>query len=201
MHAVRPPDPPRGQRWHTFLRNHTVSACDLLHTYDICFRPIFAFIIIDINAKEVIRVGVTRGSSEKWTAQQLRGATPFGPGPQFIIRDRDDKCGADSDRAAKGASIRVIRTVVKAPLMNATLERYVGSTRREALDHVAILGERHMKSVLEEYSLRCFNTARPHQGLGQRVPISTPRQTCPDASRVIGVPVLDGLHHDYHVAA
>jgi putative transposase len=136
MRAVRPPAPPRGQSWHTFLRNHTVWACDFLQTYDIWFRPIFTFFIIDINAKEVVRVGVTRGPSEKWTAQQLRDATPFGHGPQFIIRDRDDKFGAEFDRVAKGVGTKVIRTAVKAPLMNAIMERYVGSARREALDHV-----------------------------------------------------------------
>ena len=201
MWAVRPPAPPRGQKWHSFLRNHTVWACDLLQTYDIWFRPIFAFFIIDINSKEVIHVGVTRGPSEKWTAQQLREATPFGQGPQFIIRDRDDKFGAEFDRVAKGASIEVIRTAFKAPLMNSVCERYLGSVRREALDHVVILGERHMKSVLDEYSFRYSNTMRPHQGLAQRIPVPASRGTCSDPSKVIAIPVLGGLHHDYQVAA
>jgi putative transposase len=201
MRAVRSPSPPRGQSWHTFLRNHTVWACDFLQTYDIWFRPIFAFFIIDVNAKKVIHVGVTRGPSEKWTAQQLRNATPFGRGSQFIIRDRDDKSGASFDRAAKGAGIRVIRTAVKAPLMNSTCERFVGSARRECLDHMILLGERHMKSVLDEYCLRYFNTARPHQGLGQRVPVPAPRRTCSNVCKVIAMPVLGGLHHDYAAAA
>ena len=198
--AVRPPSPPRGQRWHTFLRNHTVWAADFLQTYDIWFRPIFAFFIIDINARKVVHVGVTRGPTEKWTAQQLRNATPFGQGPQFIIRDRDDKYGAEFDRVAKGAGTRVIRTAVKAPLMNATCERLLGSVRREALDHVVILGVRHLKSVLSEY-VGYHGTMRPHQGLGQRVPLPTPRKRCSDASKVIAVPVLGGLHHDYRAAA
>jgi putative transposase len=143
----------------------------------------------------VIHVGVTRGPSEKWVTQQLRNATPFGQGPQFIIRDRDDKYGAEFDRVAKGAGIRVIRTAVEAPLMNATMERYVGSVRREALDHVIILGERHLKSLLSEYA-RYLNTMRPHQGLGQRILISTLPQTCSDAGEIVAMPVLGGLHHD-----
>jgi transposase InsO family protein len=200
MRAVRPPAPPRGQRWHTFLRNHTVWACDFLQTYDIWFRPIFAFFIIDINAKEVIHVGVTHGPSEKWTAQQLRNATPFGRGPEFIIRDRDDKYGAEFDRVAKGAGIRVIRTAVEAPLMNATMERYVGSARREALDHIVILGVRHLRSVVSEY-VRYFNTMRPHQGPDQRIPISTPPRIRADPGKVVATPVLGGLHHNYRVAA
>ncbi len=202
MRAVRPPSPPRGQKWHTFLQNHTVWACDYLQTYDIWFRPIFAFFIIDINAKEVIHVGVTRGPSEKWMAQQLRDATPFGRGPQFIIRDRDDKFGVEFDRVAKGAGTKVIRTAVKAPLMNSTCERFVGSSRRECLDHIILLGERHMKHVLDEFCLRYFNTMRPHQGLAQRIPVPASRTTCSDAvSKVVAIPVLGGLHHDYRAAA
>jgi hypothetical protein len=84
--------------------------------------------------------------------------------------------------------------------MNATTERYVGSARREALDHIVILGERHLRSVLSEY-VRYFNTMRPHQGLGQRVPASKPRQISGDATGVVAVPVLGGLHHDYRAAA
>jgi putative transposase len=136
MRAVRAPAPPCGQRWPTFLRNHTAWACDFLQTYDIWFRPIFAFFIIDINTREVISVGVTRSPSETWTAQQLRNVTPFGQGPQFIIRDQDDEYGAEFDCVAKGAGIRVIRTAVRAPFMNSVCERFHGSVRREALDHV-----------------------------------------------------------------
>jgi hypothetical protein len=85
--------------------------------------------------------------------------------------------------------------------MNSVCERLLGSVRREALDHVIILGERHMKRVLGEYSSRYLNMARPHQGLSQRIPVSTPRQTCDDASKVVAMPVLGGLHHDCRAAA
>jgi hypothetical protein len=154
----------------------------------------------DINAEQVVHVGVTRGPSEKWTAQQLRNVTSFGRGPQFVIRDRDDKYGADFDRVAKGVGTKVVRTAGKAAHMNSTCERFLGSVRREALAHVVILSGRHMKSVLDQYSFRYFNTARPHQGLGQRISVSTPRQTCSDASKVVAIPVLGGLHHDHRAA-
>jgi len=84
--------------------------------------------------------------------------------------------------------------------MNATMERYVGSARREALDRIMVLRERHLRFALSEY-VRHFNTTRPHRGLGQRVPVSAPRQTCDDASEVVAIAVLGGLHHDYLVAA
>ncbi len=201
MNKVRPPDLPRSQRWQTFLRNHVVWACDFLQTYDIWFRPIFAFFVIDVNTKRVVHVGTTRSPTAEWTAQQLRYVTPFGEGPEFIIRDNDSKFGADFDRVAKGAGTRVLRTAVRAPLMNATCERFIGSVRREWLDHVIILGRRHLRQVLEEFSLRYFNTSRPHQGIGQRVPVPSPSQTYRKGTKINSVPVLGGLHHDYQVAA
>jgi hypothetical protein len=143
MRGARPSAPDDGQRWRTFLHNHTVWACDFLQTYDIWFRPIFAFFIVDVNAKRVIHVAVTRAPTQQWTAQQLRNATPFGQGPKFIIRDHDDKFGAVFDRVANGAWIRVRRTAVQAPLMNSVCERSLGSVRRECLEHVIILAEPH----------------------------------------------------------
>jgi hypothetical protein len=87
LRAARPSAPPRGQSWKTFLDNHTVWACDFLQVYDVWFRPLFAFFVIDVKSREVIHVGVTRAPTERWTAQQLRNITPFGEGPQVIIRD------------------------------------------------------------------------------------------------------------------
>jgi putative transposase len=201
MRGARPSVPPDGQCWRTFLHNHTVWACDFLQTYDIWFRPIFAFFIVDVNAKRVVQVAVTRAPTQQWTAQQLRNATPFGQGPQFIIRDRDDKFGALFDRVAKGAGIRVLRTGVQAPLMNSVCERFLGSVRRECLDHMIILAEQHLQQVLGEYALTYFNTARPHQGIAQRIPVPGERVRPRSAGWVTAFPVLGGLHHDYRAAA
>jgi hypothetical protein len=97
---------------------HQTWSCDFLQLYDIWFQPIFAFFIIDLGSRQVVHVGVTRNPTTTWVAQQLRNATPFGEGPRFLIRDSDDKFGVDFDRAAKGAGVRVLRTAVRAPLMN-----------------------------------------------------------------------------------
>jgi putative transposase len=201
MRGVRPPRPRGGQSWRTFLRNHTVWACDFLQSYDIWFRPIFAFFIVDVNAKRVVHAAVTRAPTQAWTAQQLRNTTPLGHGPRFIIRDRDDKFGAVFDRVAKGAGARVLRTAVQAPLMNAVCERFLGSVRRECLDHIVILSEEHLRRVLDEYALNYFNTARPHQGIGQRSPVASEHVRAPFAGSVTAMPVLGGLHHDYRAAA
>jgi len=200
MRAARPPAPHRGQPWSTFLRNHTVWACDFLQVYDIWFRPLFSFFIIDVNSKRVVHVAVTRVPTQQWTAQQLRNATPFGEGPRFLIRDRDGKYGAVFDRVARGAGLRVVKTAVEAPLMNSVCERFLGSVRRECLDHVIILGERHLVHVLREYA-GYFNDARPHQGLRQQTPVATARVPFARTGTVTAIPVIGGLHHDYRAAA
>ena len=143
-----------------------------LPAHDIRFRSIFAFFIVDINTKRVVHVRVTQHPTAQWTAQQIRDATPFGVPPAFIIRDNDGTFGADFDRVVEGAGTHVLRTAVRAPLMNSVCERFLGSVRRERLDHIIVLGERHLSQVLNEYCVRYFNTARPHQGIEQRVPYS-----------------------------
>jgi len=191
---------PSGQRWATFLENHSknIWACDFVQTYDIWFRPIFAFFIINVGTREVVHVAVTRAPTQQWTAQQLRTAKPFDKGPCFIIRDRDCKFGADFDRAAQALDTRVIKTAVRTPDMNAICERFLGSVRRECLDHVIVLNERHLLAVLVEY-IRYFNHARPHQGLNQNSP-SGP-QPAALVGEVIAFPVLGGLHYNYRRAA
>ena len=167
----------------------------------IWFRPIFAFFIVDVNPKRVVDFAVTRAPTEAWTAQRLREATPFRSGPQVLLRDGDPKCGTAFDRVADGAGIEVIRIAPCTPRMHAVVDRFLGAVRRERLDHVIILGEPHLRSVLGQYVETYFNTMRPQPGIGQRIPVSTPRQTCNDASRVGAIPVLGGLHHGYRADA
>jgi putative transposase len=199
---LKPSGRPRstGQRWATFLENHSrnIWACDFVQTYDIWFRPIFAFFIINVGTREVVHVSATRAPTQQWTAQQLRNATPFGVGPEFIIRDRDCKFGAEFDLAAQALGTRVIKTAVRTPDMNATCERFLGSVRRECLDHVIVLSERHLLAVLADY-VCYFNHARPHQALSQNSPSGTRPATL--VGEVIASPVLGGLHHDYRRAA
>ena len=155
---------------------------------------------MDVNTKRVVHFAVTRAPTEAWTAQQLREATPFRSGPQVLLRDGDPKYGTAFDRVADGAGIDVIRIAPCTPRMNAVVERFLGEVRRECLDHVIILGEQHLRSVLGQYVETYFNTMRPHQGLDQRVSASTTRKTSIDASNVVAIPGLGGLHHDYRAA-
>lgn len=191
---------PGNQTWHTFLRNHAseIWACDFLQTYDLCFRVIFIFPIIELSSRRVVHIGVTRHPTELWGTQQLREATPFGEGPQFLIRDNDKKYGGQFDRAAAGAGIKVIRTPIASPKANAICERFMGSLRRECLDFVVIINDHHLLKIVAEY-VHYFNQARPHQGIGQAVPLPKPSDTSIiPGNKVVGISVLNGLHHDYH---
>jgi len=108
------PPRPRGPTWATFLHNHALDvwACDFLPVIDLGFRAIFAFFIIDLGARRVIHVGVTRHPTDAWVAQQRREATPFGVAPRFLIRDNDTKFGPQFARVALGSRIEVLRTPI-----------------------------------------------------------------------------------------
>jgi len=204
MRDARPPQR-AGQPWATFLRNHAgeIWACDFLPVTDLLFRPLYAFFVIALGSRRVVHVGVTRHPTDAWVAQKLREATPFDQRPRYLIRDRDSKYGPTFTRVAAATGIEDLRTAYRAPRQNAVCERFLGSVRRECLDHVLILGEAHLRRVLREYA-PYFNTARPHQGLQQRIPIAGTalRLLRPEPGRTVrAVPVLGGLHHTYQRVA
>lgn len=195
----RTPQP--SQTWGTFLGNHAESiwACDFIQVTDVFFRSLFVFVMIELGSRRIVHVGVTRQPTDSWVAQQVREATPFGQGPRFLLRDNDCKYGQHVWAVTEGAGIEVLCTPIGAPKANATCERFIGSVRRECLDHLLLFDEKQGAQVMKQYSAY-FNQERPHQGLGQRVPVrSVPAPIPPPAPpfRVIGRPVLKGLHHAY----
>jgi transposase InsO family protein len=194
---------PRGQTWTTFLRSQAkgIWACDFLQLTDLFFRPVFAFFIVEHATRRVVHLGVTRHPTDAWVAQQLREATPYGQKPKFLIRDNDAKFGPAFARLARASGVRIIRTPARAPRANAIVERCLGSVRRECLDHILILGERHLRQVLCDYT-RSFNRARPHQGIQQAIPEPLPgTRVGHGVGPIRAIPVLGGLHHDYQRAA
>ena len=195
MRQVRTSASPQ-QTWLTFLHNHMseIWACDFLQTYDLCFRALFVFVIIELESRRVVLSAVIRSPSDAWVAQHLRNATPYGEGPRYLIRGNDSKYGASFGRVAAGAGIQVLRTPYGAPKANAICERFLGSLRRECLDFFLLFSERHLYRIVREY-VDYFNQARPHQGIQQRTPC--PPELLPDSGRIVSIPALGGLHHDY----
>jgi len=193
---------PRGQAWATFLRNHAgaIWACDVLPVTDLGFRPRFASFAIALGSRRVVHVGVTRHPTDAWVARQLRAATPFDRCPRYPIRDNDGTFGAAFARVAEATDIAILRAPYRAPRANATCERFLGSVRRACLDHLLVLGERHLARVLREY-VAYFNRDRPHQALAQATPEPGPGSGECRAGPVHAVPVLGGLRHVYRRAA
>jgi putative transposase len=150
------------------------------------------------QVQKVIHVGVTRSPTDPWVAQQLRKATPYREGPKYLIRDHDSKFGPCFARVAATSGIKILKTPYHAPRANAICERFLGSVRRECLDHVLILQEKQLHRVLRAY-VKYFNQARPHQGIRQQVPQGEVTSVPPDqrGDRIISVPALGGLHHEY----
>jgi transposase InsO family protein len=195
------PMPPLGQpsqTWGSFLKNHAhdIWACDFLQTYDLWFRTLFVFFIIEVGSRRVVHWAVTSHPTDAWVAQQLREATPFDMRPRFLLRDNDRKYGAEFARVASG--IEMLRTPIRAPKANAVCERFLGSVRRECLDQMLVLNERQLQRVVKEYVVY-FNAARPHQGLSGHIPIARRESEGESVhdGQVVAFPVLGGLHHDY----
>ena len=154
------------------------------------------------GTREVVHFNVARCPTDAWVTQQLREATPWGDGPKYLIRDNDDKFGRAFDAIAEGTVIEVVKIPPSSPNLNPICERILGSVRRECLDHVLLLSERPLRRVLREYVETYFNSARPHQGLSQRIPAAAAsRLVSGVGSKVVALPLLGGLHHDDQLAA
>ncbi|MBT3712630.1 MAG: transposase [Anaerolineae bacterium] len=189
-----------GQAWSTFLKNHAwhIWACDFTVVHDLLFRPLYVFVIIELQTRRIVHAAVTRSPTDEWTAQQLREATPWEDGPKYLIRDRDNKFGAHF--AAVTSSIKILKTPVRAPRANSFCERFIGSLRRECLDHMLILHRKQLHRIVQEY-VHYYNSSRPHQGIRQQIPNdfveNSPWPIGQPGGRITTTPVLGGLHHSY----
>jgi transposase InsO family protein len=143
---------------------------------------------------------VTAHLTAAWVWRQLVEATAWGRRPRHLVRDRDAGYGRDFPRRAHDLGVHAVPTPFRAPRANAIAERVIRTLRTECLDHVLVLGERHLEVVLAEYA-HYYNTERPHRSLGQTPPLPTAPGPRAPSGRIIARPVLGGLHHVYQRAA
>jgi transposase InsO family protein len=163
--------------WRTFLANHRpqIWACDFFTVQTLWFQTLYVFFYISHGRCEVMHLNVTSHPKADWVWQQLIEAMPWGTGPRFLIRDRDRSFGGDFVARARRIGIETVLTPIASPQANAIAERVVGTLRRECLDHVIVVNERHLRHLLHELfgtttepdRTRRSNSSRPPTCLGQ----------------------------------
>jgi putative transposase len=195
-----------GPTWRQFLamQAHAILAVDFAHVDTVLLRRLYVLVVIEHSTRRVHLAGITAHPTGAWVTQQARNllmdlgdrAEQF----RFLIRDRDSKFSPAFDAVFSGTDIRIIRTPVRAPRANAIAERFIGTLRRECLDHLLIAGPRHLAVVLQEF-VEHYNTHRPHRSLDQHPPAGRTPPPSGAMIRPLRRDRLGGLVHEYvHVA-
>jgi putative transposase len=202
------PSPRRaGPTWTEFLRAQArgILACDLFHIDTVTLQRLYAFFVIEHATRRVHMLGVIAHPTGAWLTQLARNLImdldEAGRRPRFLIRDRDAKFTAAFDAVFTCNSIQIVRTPVRAPRANSIAERFVGTVRRELLDRLLIINQRHASAVLQEFE-RHYNDHRPHRSLGQAAPSRPlPHPAPTEISKIQRHDRVGGLLHEYQQVA
>ena len=205
----RPPRPNQGtQAWSTFVRNHArfVLASDFFVVVTSTFRLLYVFVILEVGTRRILHWNVTEHPTANWTAQQFRMIVPGDQAQRFVIHDRDTIYSEGVDRTLQTMGLMVLKTPVHAPQANAFCERVIGTIRRECLDFIIAMSERHVRAILGAWVTH-YNRGRPHASLGPGIPEGplgdskrgSTGHRLPAGYRVAATPILGGLHHEYRL--
>ena len=195
----RPADPGKQQRWMTFVRNHRegIAAMDFFVVATAQLRVLYCFFVIEHDRRRIVHAGATFAPTSAWVIQQLREAFPYDTAPRYLVFDRDTIFGSAVVRFIKTLGTKPVRTSFRSPWQNGVAERWIGSARRELLDHVIVFGERHALVLLRRY-IAWYHADRCHLGLGKDTPAGRPTTPRPSGSvEVVALPRVGGLHHRY----
>ena len=186
---------PPGQGWRTFLRNHApdIAAMDLFVVPTIGFSLLYAFVIVRLDRRNLVWTNVTTNPTAEWIARQLTEAFPWSTAPRYLVRDRDRIYGSIVPRRLRTMGIRDKPIAPASPWQNGFAERLIGSIRRECVDHIVVLGEAHLRRILESYA-RYYNDIRTHRSLDKDAPAFRPIQRI---GNIASHAILGGLHHHY----
>jgi putative transposase len=198
-----PRDQEPAKQWAAFLKNHreAIAAMDFFTVPTLTFGVLYCFFVIAHDRRKIIRCSVTRHPTSAWVIQQLREAFPYDSAPTYLIFDRGANFNEDVVCTVKSFGIQAKRTSFRSPWQNGVAERWVGSCRRDLLDHVIVVNERHLRRLLNDY-VRYYHEDRTHLGLDKQTPMGREGSECADvSSNVISMPRLGGLHHRYDLAA
>ncbi|NLA41733.1 MAG: transposase family protein [Smithella sp.] len=190
------PDADKRQRWRTFLKNHAkhTVGIDFLVVRTIFFKAIYVFVAISHDRRKILHWAVTDRPHSEWAIQQLRQIFDFDTTTTYVIRDNDAIFSEEFKQTITRFGLQDTPTAQHSPWQNPFAERVIGTLRRECLDHIIVLNERHLRSVLTEYIDNYYNVARTHMSLNKDSPVSRPVQA---EGKIVGTPILGGLHHIY----
>jgi putative transposase len=155
-------------------------------------------------SRRLIHITATAHPSAAWTLQQLHEAIPSDHAYRFIIHDHDAIFSAALDAGLDSLGLTVITTPMRQPQANAVCERLIGTLRRECLDWIIPINERHLQKIVTSWMAH-YNQGRPHSALGpglpeqgsEESPVRVGRPYPPPAYKVAARPILGGLHHEY----
>jgi hypothetical protein len=189
----RPPSP----TWMTFLRNHMseMKTIDFFVVPTVTFEILFVFLILAHDRRRVLHFNVTSNPTAEWTAQQIVEAFPWDDVPRYLLRDRDSIYGGHFRRRVTNPGIEEVVIARRSPWQNPHVERLIGSIRRECVNHMVVLSERHLKRILLGY-FRFYHGWRTYQSLEMDAPDHRPVQQR-ESGEIVEFPEVGGLHHHY----
>lgn len=188
---------PSSLTWKAFLSNHVtdIVACDFFTVPTATFRVLFVFIVLAHERRRIVHFNMTEHPTAQWTAQQIVEAFPWETAPRYLLRDRDSIYGGYVQRRLKSMGIEEVTIAPRSPWQNPYCERVIGSIRRECLNDIIVLDERHLRRVLQSY-VHYYHTWRTHRSLAMDAP--EPRAIEPPAvGPVRKLPEVGGFHHHY----
>ncbi len=189
----KPPSP----TWKTFLNNHItdIVAIDFFVVPTVRNKILYVFLVLAHDRRRVLHFNVTSNPTAEWTAQQIVEAFPWELSARYLIRDNDKIYGEAFQKRVQNMGLQEVPTAPRSPWQNPYVERLIGSIRRECLDHVLVLNERHLRRVVGKY-LDYYHRSRTHLSLEMDCPEH--REVCDVGhGRVIEIPKVGGLHHHY----
>ena len=195
----RPAEPDQVKRWIAFLHNHKndIAAMDLFTVPTVSLGLLYGFFVIEHGRRHILHFNATFHPTAAWVIQQLREAFPYGTSPRYLIFDHDSIFSASVVEFIKSMGTRPVRTSFRSPWQNGTAERWIGGCRREMLEHVVILSERHFVRLARSY-IDYYHKDRCHLGLDKDSPNERPVMPRPSpTAKVVALPRVGGLHHRY----
>jgi putative transposase len=189
---------PPSQTWRSFLENHvgTLVSVDFFTVPTVFFHVLFVFVVLAHDRRRILSINVTSNPSAAWTANHIVQAFPWESAPRYLLRDRDGIYGAVFRNRVKNLGIKEVLTAARSPWQSPYVERVIGTLRRELVDHVIVMNERHLRRLLRTYVSEYYHPCRTHLSLGKDAPESRPVEPA-ETGKVVELPLVGGLHHRY----